>query len=186
MPCKISGRRGRPKTGRLPRCLRPQSRQPFFVPSAWPLLPRTDLPADLRLSVTVVAGGRRAQHMPCALRLPAPAFRRPSQRAKTLPGSAPLPCPSAVQARVACAPCPSPGCRSRHQEKSGFPRRYGEISPCKLFLLRAIPVRMRVWQMFFVKKITNKSSHLYRIFRPQAADGANFRILLIPAAPPYA
>lgn len=38
----------------------------------------------------------------------------------------------------------------------------------------------------FVKKITNKSSHLYRIFRPQAADGANFRILLIPAAPPYA
>lgn len=38
----------------------------------------------------------------------------------------------------------------------------------------------------FVKKITNKSSHLYRIFRQQAADGANFRILLIPAAPPYA
>ena len=41
-------------------------------------------------------------------------------------------------------------------------------------------------ELFFVKKITNKSSHLYRIFRPQAADGANFRILLIPAAPPYA
>ena len=78
------------------------------------------------------------------------------------------------------------GMPDRHQEKSGFPRRYGEISPCKLFLLRAIPVRMRVWQMFFVKKITNKSSHLYRIFRQQAADGANFRILLIPAAPPYA
>ncbi|EEB35047.1 hypothetical protein DESPIG_00051 [Desulfovibrio piger ATCC 29098] len=38
----------------------------------------------------------------------------------------------------------------------------------------------------FVKKITNKSSHLHRIFRPRAADGANFRILLIPAAPPCA
>ena len=63
-PAKSPGRRGRPKTGRLPRCLRPQSRQPFFVPSAWPLLPRTDLPAALRLSVTVVAGGRRYSTCP--------------------------------------------------------------------------------------------------------------------------
>ena len=124
--------------------------------------------------------------MPCALRPPVPAFRRPSQRAKTLPGSAPLPL-AYLSFRPASPVLRAPlGMPDRHQEKSGFPRRYGEISPCPLFLLRAIPVRMRVWQMFFVKKITNKSSHLYRIFRPQAADGANFRILLIPAAPPYA
>ena len=124
--------------------------------------------------------------MSCVLRLPAPAFRRPSQRAKTLSGSAALPL-AYLSFRLASPALRAPlGMPDRHQEKSGFPRRYGEISPCKLFLLRAIPVRMRVWQLFFVKKITNKSSHLYRIFRQQAADGANFRILLIPAAPPYA
>lgn len=185
MPCKIS-RAPRQTEDRASAALpAPQSRQPFFVPSAWPLLPRTDLPAALRLSVTVVAGGRRYSTCPVPP-LTCPCFSEAVPTCKDASRLCTSPLSFCVQARVACAPCPSPGCRSRHQKKSGFPRRYGEISPCKLFLLRAIPVRMRVWQLFFVKKITNKSSHLYRIFRPQAADGANFRILLIPAAPPYA
>ena len=186
MPCKIS-RTSRQTEDRASAALpAPSVPAAFCHPECLPLLPRTDLPAALRLSVTVAAGGRRAQHMPCALRPPAPAFRRPSQRVKTLPDSAPLPLDH-LPFRPASPALRAPlGMPDRHQEKSGFPRRYGEISPCPLFLLRAIPVRMRVWQLFFVKKITNKSSHLYRIFRPQAADGANFRILLIPAAPPYA
>lgn len=186
MPCKIS-RTPRQTEDRASAALPvPSVPAAFCHPECLPLLPRTDLPAALRLSVTGVAGGRRTQHMSCVLRLPAPAFRRPSQRAKTLSGSAALPL-AYLSFRLASPALRAPlGMPDRHQEKSGFPRRYGEISPCKLFLLRAIPVRMRVWQMFFVKKITNKSSHLYRIFRPQAADGANFRILLIPAAPPYA
>lgn len=39
---------------------------------------------------------------------------------------------------------------------------------------------------FFVKKITNKSSYLYRIFQTSADKRRNFRILLIPAALPCA
>ena len=166
---------------------------PPLAVSPWPCCPQpgtaqTARPVRCRQAVLVLRGQHEAAHA-CVLRTPvAPHSEISSMHCSALRPPGPLfPVRHVLQGPVSpAARVLLRGSRNRPREKAALPRLYGEISPCPLFILRAIPVRMRVWQLFFVKKITNKSSHLYRISRPRAADRANFRILLIPAAPPYA
>ena len=67
-PAKSPGRRGRPKTGRLPRCLRPQSRQPFVIPSACPCCREQTclLPSACPSRSLPGAGGRSTCPVPSA------------------------------------------------------------------------------------------------------------------------
>ena len=88
--------------------------------------------------------------------------------------------------RLPCSLRPFPGIAEPAPGNDASLRLYGEISPCPPPAPEGHPCPDLGTGAFFVKKITNKSSHLYRIARSLAAAGPNFRILLIPAARPSA
>lgn len=130
---------------------------------------------------------RTAQHMSCALCSPVPDFRRFVPTCK----KAPRPLPLSLLPLCISGPCllrsgPSPGMPEKASGKKRLsPPLWGDF-PMSASLFWGIFLPGPGRKDLFVKKITNKSSHLYRIFRTSSAERRNFRILLIPAAPPCA
>lgn len=145
---------------------------PPLAVSPWPCCPQpgtaqTARPVRCRQAVLVLRGQHEAAHA-CVLRTPA----APHSEISSMHCSALRP-PAlfSLSAMSFRAPCPL-----RPVSLSGDPgARLGKKRPCPPlwgdFPMSALPPERFSWPhtgmvSFFVKKITNKSSHLHRIFRP--------------------